>query len=114
MIEKQKHERILHSSPFTDTGPGSRRGPLKINKAEEKKLLEKAMKEGIDRCILPGVKKAEIHFKSSHYKEIKQIKDFCLESWVGNVGGYMGLFLGYAICQFPDLISYFLLMLRRL
>ena len=121
-IKKQKHERIHHilshemknGNSSNKTGPGSRRGPLKISQAEEKRLLDKAMKEGKERCIHPGVKKAEIHFKSSHYKEIKQIKDFCFESWVGNVGGYMGLFLGYAICQFPDMISYFLLKLRRL
>ena len=59
-----------------------------------------------ERCSHPGIKNVEIHFKSSHYKEIKQIKDFCLESWIGNVGGYIGLFLGYAICQLPELISY--------
>ena len=64
------------------------------------------------RCVQPDMKTVEIHFKSPLYKEIKQIKDFCLESWVGNVGGYIGLFLGYAICQLPELIDYVITKLR--
>ena len=39
------------------------------------------------------------------YLEIKQIRAYSFPSLVGNVGGYMGLFLGYAILNFPALIS---------
>ena len=89
-------------------GPNSNYIPVSL----ENKTIPKDTEKG--RCVHPGIKSVEIHFKSSHYKEIKQIKDFCLESWIGNVGGYMGLFLGYAICQFPEMIKYFLIRMRKL
>ena len=38
------------------------------------------------------------------YLEIKQIRAYSFSSLVGNVGGYMGLFLGYAILNFPSLL----------
>ena len=34
-------------------------------------------------------------------KEIKQIMAFGIESLIANVGGYIGLFLGFAIIQLP-------------
>ena len=37
------------------------------------------------------------------FRKIKQTKAYDLESLVGNVGGYMGLFLGYALLQLPAL-----------
>ena len=44
-------------------------------------------------------------FKSSHYKEILHIRDFDIESLVGNMGGYVGLFLGFAVWQVPNAIK---------
>ena len=44
--------------------------------------------------------------KNSNYKEIKHIQAFNIESWVGNVGGYVGLFLGCALWQAPDFIDF--------
>ena len=44
-------------------------------------------------------------FKSSHYKEILHIRDFDIESLVGNMGGYVGLFLGFAVWQIPKAIK---------
>ena len=38
------------------------------------------------------------------YLEIKQIRAYTFTNLVGNVGGYMGLFLGYAVLNFPKLI----------
>ena len=38
------------------------------------------------------------------YLEIKQIRAYTFSSLVGNIGGYMGLFLGYAILNFPQLL----------
>ena len=37
------------------------------------------------------------------YLEIKQIKAYTFTNLVGNVGGYIGLFLGYAILNTPKL-----------
>ena len=38
------------------------------------------------------------------YLKIKQIRAYTFDSLVGNIGGYMGLFLGYAILNFPQLL----------
>ena len=45
-------------------------------------------------------------FKNDRYKEIKYTRAFGFESLVGNVGGYIGLFLGFAIWQLPDAIEF--------
>ena len=41
-------------------------------------------------------------FKSTKYKEIQHIPAFDVESLIGNMGGYVGLFLGFAFWQAPD------------
>ena len=37
------------------------------------------------------------------YFEIQQLRAYSVDSLVGNLGGYMGLFLGYALLNFPTL-----------
>ena len=37
--------------------------------------------------------------------EIKHVRDFDIESLIGNSGGYIGLFTGYALLQLPNLLS---------
>ena len=41
-------------------------------------------------------------FKYGKYKDILHIQSFNVESLIGNMGGYIGLFLGFAIWQAPD------------
>ena len=41
-------------------------------------------------------------FEDSGIKEIKQLRSFGIASLVGNVGGYIGLFLGFSIIQLPS------------
>ena len=43
----------------------------------------------------------KIQFKSTMYKMIKNVRAFNEESLVGNLGGYVGLFLGVAFWQAP-------------
>ena len=45
-----------------------------------------------------------LQFLEPDFKEIKQVKAFGIESLIGNVGGYIGLFLGYSILQLPDFV----------
>ena len=45
-------------------------------------------------------------FEDSGIKEIKQVRSFGMESLVGNVGGYIGLFLGLSIIQLPEFCAY--------
>ena len=44
--------------------------------------------------------------KNEEYKEIKYTRAFDIENLIGNVGGYIGLFLGFAIWQLPDTIEF--------
>ena len=45
-------------------------------------------------------------FKKERYREILYTQKFDIESLIGNVGGYIGLFLGFAIWQLPDLVKF--------
>ena len=47
----------------------------------------------------------EFVFKVDTYKEIKKDRAFNIESFIGNVGGYIGLFLGFAIWSIPEMFS---------
>ena len=42
--------------------------------------------------------------RQTSFREIKQIRAYNIDSLVGNMGGYMGLFLGYALLNFPSLL----------
>ena len=45
-----------------------------------------------------------VWFKSPYYKEVQHIRALDAESLIGNMGGYVGLFLGFAFWQAPDAI----------
>ena len=55
---------------------------------------------------IPDTRIIDITFKNSKYKEIKDVQAFNIESYIGNVGGYVGLFIGVAIWQTPDFIEF--------
>jgi hypothetical protein len=40
-----------------------------------------------------------------YYMEIEHVREYSIESLVGNAGGYLGLFLGYALLQLPGFVS---------
>ena len=46
-----------------------------------------------------------ITFDRSIYREITHFRGYNLEGLVGNGGGYVGLFLGFAVWQIPDFIN---------
>ena len=50
----------------------------------------------------------KIQFKSNVYKMIKNVRAFNEESLIGNLGGYVGLFLGVAIWQAPSFVEDFI------
>ena len=52
-------------------------------------------------------------FQDSTYTEIKQLKALSLQSLIGNVGGYLGLFLGLNVLQVYDGVLYFLRWFNR-
>ena len=46
--------------------------------------------------------KISFNFKDLSYKEIKMVRAFDIPSLVGNLGGYIGMFLGYALMTIPQ------------
>ena len=43
----------------------------------------------------------KMNFLSGHFKEIKQVRAYNVQSLIGNAGGYIGLFLGYTLKEMP-------------
>ena len=54
----------------------------------------------------PPHKSIDFNFKSIQYKEIKHVQAFTVEGFIGNAGGYVGLFIGCCFWQIPDLFGY--------
>ena len=48
--------------------------------------------------------KIMIEFKDLSFMEIRNVRSFDIESLIGNAGGYVGLFTGYALLQLPNLM----------
>ena len=44
------------------------------------------------------------YYKEQMYEEIQYIKAMGFESWLSNVGGFVGIFLGYSMMQIPELV----------
>ena len=46
----------------------------------------------------------EVIHRQTQFKEIRQIRAYDVESLYGDIGGYMGLLLGYSVLNFPAMI----------
>ena len=46
------------------------------------------------------------------YEEIQYKKAIGFESWLSNVGGFVGIFLGYSIMQVPEFLALFAAILK--
>ena len=49
----------------------------------------------------------EIHYEDKYYEEITQVEDFGVQDFISNLGGFIGIFLGYSMMQIPQLFSKF-------
>lgn len=47
----------------------------------------------------------EIMYVDQYYEEITEIKDFGFEDFISNIGGFIGIFLGYSMMQIPHLLG---------
>ena len=56
---------------------------------------------GYDRTYL----QINLHYDTGTYKVIKNSKSFNLESLWSQIGGFIGIFLGYSLLQLPDIVS---------
>ena len=45
-----------------------------------------------------------VFYRQTTFREITQIRAYDLDNLYGNIGGYMGLFLGYAILNIPTML----------
>ena len=45
-----------------------------------------------------------VHFPNRKYRQITHVQEYDIESMVGNIGGYIGLFLGYSLLHFPQFL----------
>ena len=45
-----------------------------------------------------------LEFQDGTYMEIQQIRAYSIQDLVGDIGGYLGLFLGFALLQIPELL----------
>ena len=65
--------------------------------------------DSVDHSPIP--KPRDIANKFVHaekvYEEIQYTKAIGFESWLSNVGGFVGIFLGYSMMQFPELLLIF-------
>ena len=43
-------------------------------------------------------------YKEKIYEEIQYTRAIVFESWLSNVGGFVGIFLGYSMMQFPEFL----------
>lgn len=53
--------------------------------------------------IQPNDIAISFHYKEKMYEEVQYSKAMEFESWLSNVGGFVGIFLGYSMMQFPEL-----------
>ena len=47
----------------------------------------------------------EIIYVDKYYQEILQEKDFGVQDFISNLGGFIGIFLGYSMMQIPELLG---------
>ena len=45
-----------------------------------------------------------VTYREKYYEEINYSQDFNIESFISNVGGFVGIFLGYSLMQLPDFL----------
>ena len=48
----------------------------------------------------------EFVYTEEQYQEIENVKDVSFETFWSGIGGFVGIFLGYSMMQFPELIEY--------
>ena len=52
-----------------------------------------------------GLLEFKIHYSTDNYKEIRNIRQFGLYDLWSQIGGFVGIFLGYSLLQIPEIIT---------
>jgi len=45
-----------------------------------------------------------VHFPNRKYRQITHVQEYDIENMLGNIGGYIGLFLGYSLLHLPHFL----------
>ena len=56
----------------------------------------------------------QIYFRDTSFKQIKEKRDYEIQDMFGDMGGYVGLFLGYALVNIPGFFLTLSKVLNRL
>ena len=72
-----------------------------ITPCTEIRKLDLEHEETEDATVKENQTRISLHFIGNSYKEIRQMRAYTLLMLVGNVGGFVGLLLGYAFVQIP-------------
>ena len=51
-------------------------------------------------------------YHQKEFREIQQVQAYDLNSLIGNVGGYIGMFLGYALLSLPTFIRFLFFLVK--
>ena len=57
--------------------------------------------------ISPEEVQIKLTYQEQYYQELRYLPDFDFETFISNVGGFVGIFLGYSLMQVPELIGNF-------
>ena len=70
--------------------------------------MENAFYPGIVEKLVnvDGWSRITIHLRENTYKDIQQTRAYSVQNLIGNAGGYIGMFIGYAILDIPSLINW--------
>ena len=69
---------------------------------EEYDILEDWTEEWLNE--VNNIFEVMLEFTDATYMEIEQVRDYGLQDVVGDIGGYLGLFLGFALLQIPEVL----------
>ena len=47
----------------------------------------------------------KFYYEDQYYQELEYWPDFDLETFISNIGGFVGIFLGYSMMQIPEVIG---------
>ena len=72
-----------------------------VHTYQEFEILEDWTQEWLDQ--IDHAFEVMLEFQDSRYMEIQQVRSYGVEDVVGDIGGYLGLFLGFALLQIPEL-----------
>ena len=69
---------------------------------EEHGMLEDWTSEWMNKTN--DIFEVTLEFMGDTYMEIEQVRSYGLQDVVGDIGGYLGLFLGFSLLQIPDIL----------